>query len=141
MNIFSRTRSVMNNGEGGGFGSCHDVVRSILVTNIVFNIFFFELSPINELFRQFIQGARYLALKIENNDLPLPAKVVKASSKQSKSENPGPSSMPPFVIVILVCGSFLLIGVLYKGKTVGTKLWRTDDDPGQRQTPIGQEER
>lgn len=49
--------------------------------------------------------------------------------------------MPLFLIVIVVAGSFLTVGMLYKGKTIATRLWRTDEDPGQRQTPIGQEMR
>ena len=68
---------------------------------------------------------------------------MKASSKPSNAVPPGSSSLSVYVIIALVCGSVLLIGVLYKGKTIGTRLWRTDDDPGpgQRQTPIGQEMR
>ncbi|XP_066932164.1 neurogenic locus notch homolog protein 1-like [Clytia hemisphaerica] len=87
------------------------------------------------------QAARFLALKSANDDLRLPVRVVKVSSKPS-GEPPITPSISPLWIALIVVGAVCAIGVIYGAKTVKTRFWKPEETtgPGKRETPIGQEE-
>ena len=80
-----------------------------------------------------------MALKNSQGELHLPVKVSKIEVESSDG-NPEPPPMTPLWIVLIVAVPLIAIGVIFRGRKVVSKLWRTDGRAQeQRSSPVGQE--